>query len=323
MSDALSRWMTELDAWLDERVRSRPEQDRVEQQLYRRMRPRNENANGSVFGGDILALMDEAGLLAAEEYADREAVTASISSMSFEAPVDTDALLVADASVESVGETSMTVGVDVEAEDLSTGERTETASAYITYVAKDEYGNSRQVPDLVEYDDRYWDAAGVKTDATDYHGAQDVPEPDEWDVETPVGMRGRETTADGRVLGGEILREMDMVASVAAQRYAEGTVVTASLDTMEFEEPVYEEDTAMFRASLDHVGSSSMTIAVDVEAYGRGEDEPRHTGSAYLTFVALDDDGRPREVPALEYDTITDQDRAFAAKEVKERTQRS
>lgn len=322
MSDAVSRWMTELDAWLDERFRSRPEQDRVEEQLYRRMRPRNENANGSVFGGDILALMDEAGLLAAEQYADREAVTASISSMSFEAPVDTDALLVADASVESVGETSMTVGVDVEAEDLSTGERTETASAYITYVAKDAYGNSRQVPDLEEYDDRYWNAAGAKADAIDYR-EEDVPEPDEWDVETPVGMRGRETTADGRVLGGEILREMDLVASVAAQRYAEGTVVTASLDTMEFEEPVYEEDTATFRASIDHVGSSSMTIAVDVQAYGRGEDEPRHTGSAYLTFVALDEDGRPREVPGMQYDTIADQDRAFAAKEVKDRTQRS
>jgi len=162
----------------------------------------------------------------------------------------------------------------------------------------------------------------MKQDAID-HGGEDLPEPDEWDVETPVGMRGRETTADGRVLGGEILREMDMVASVAAQRYAEGTVVTASLDTMEFEEPVYAGDTAMFRASLDHVGSSSMTIAVDVEAYGHGEDEPRHTGSAYLTFVALDADGRPRAVPEMRYDTIADQDRAFAAKDVKERTQRS
>lgn len=306
MDESLSRWMADLDAWLDEHLRERPTSDADAVELRRRMLPKNANSHGTVFGGDLLYTMDEAGSMAAERYAGRDAVTASISQMSFEQPVDPDDLLRVDSTVEAVGETSMTVSVDLYAQDTSWREPQRAATAYITYVATDDHGRSRQVPELEEPGERAEEAVAARDAALEGRYTDDLPEPEDWDVENPVQMRGAGSTADGRVLGGEILRQMDEVASIAAREYCGEDAVTASLDSMSFEEPVYEDEIAEFRANVDHVGETSMTIGVDVRAYDPAEDDYRRTGSAYLTFVALDETGSPRPVPSRSSDAVSE-----------------
>lgn len=294
----------------------------VEIEKIKRMRPRNANPHRTVFGGEILRNMDEAGSIAAEKYAEEDVVTASINRMSFKEPVETDDLLVLNSRVEYVGDTSITVGVEVYAEDLQNDTRRKTADAYLTYVAQDENGNNVQVPELEletdEDEDLYDDAKAMKEDAEKHTCRDDLPDPSSWDVEYLSGMRPRDTNKSGKVLGGEILKIMDEAAAVAAHRYAREDVVTASLDTMSFEEPVFTDDLLIVNANVDYVGTTSMVISVDIRAEDMQTGNQRQTGKAYMTFVALDGSGNPTEVPELDPDTDEDKERYEAAEEFRE-----
>jgi uncharacterized protein (TIGR00369 family) len=117
--------------------------------LSRVMHPNDASFMGTVHGGVILRMLDEAGGMAAFRHARKPVVTAAIDSMSFLAPVYVGNLVTAKASANSVGRTSMEVGVRVEAEDLLTGKVAHTASAYLVYVAVDRRGKPLRVPPLV------------------------------------------------------------------------------------------------------------------------------------------------------------------------------
>jgi uncharacterized protein (TIGR00369 family) len=113
------------------------------------MHPNEASYMGTVHGGVILRMLDEAGGMAAFRHARKPVVTAAIDSMSFFAPVYVGNLVTAKASVNSVGKTSMEVGVRVEAEDLRTGKLTHTASAYLVYVAVGRRNTPLRVPPLI------------------------------------------------------------------------------------------------------------------------------------------------------------------------------
>jgi uncharacterized protein (TIGR00369 family) len=121
--------------------------------LVELMTAQDANILGTVHGGTVMKLVDTAAGLAAIRHAGGVAVTASIDRMSFHAPVRVGNLLHVRACVNDVGRTSMEVGVRVEAEDIVTGRRRHTASAYVVMVAIDDDGEPRPVPPLVPGDD--------------------------------------------------------------------------------------------------------------------------------------------------------------------------
>jgi uncharacterized protein (TIGR00369 family) len=103
----------------------------------------------------------------------------------------------------------------------------------------------------------------------------------------------------GNIHGGVIMKLIDTAAAVVAARHARSNVVTASIDRLDFHHPVFVGDLLFFRSSLNLTGSTSMEAGVRVEAENLLTGELRHTASAYITFVALDKNGRPRPVPPL------------------------
>ena len=107
----------------------------------------------------------------------------------------------------------------------------------------------------------------------------------------------------GNVHGGVIMKLIDTAAAVVASRHARGNTVTASIDRLDFHHAVYVGDLLFFKGSLNMVGRTSMEVGVRVEAENIFTGEIRHTASAYLTFVALDKEGRPHEVPPLIIET--------------------
>lgn len=107
----------------------------------------------------------------------------------------------------------------------------------------------------------------------------------------------------GNLHGGVILKHIDITAGVVAKKHSRTNVVTASIDRMAFRQPAYVGELLTFKASLNHVGRSSMEIGVRVEAEDLKTGEIRHTNSAYLTFVALDENFKPTPVPPLELKT--------------------
>ncbi len=116
-------------------------------------------------------------------------------------------------------------------------------------------------------------------------------------------MNPQDANPSGNVHGGVIMKLIDTAAGVVAKRHAGSNVVTASIDSLDFHHPVYVGDVVFFKASINYVGNTSMEVGVRVEAENPITGEIRHTASAYLTFVALDETGKPRKVPHLILET--------------------
>jgi uncharacterized protein (TIGR00369 family) len=107
------------------------------------------NFMGNVHGGEIMKLIDTAAGIAASRHAGGPVVTASLDQMSFLHPVHVGDVVLVHASVNDVGRTSIEVGVRVEAEEILSGRRTHTSSAYLVFVALDERGQPRPVPGII------------------------------------------------------------------------------------------------------------------------------------------------------------------------------
>lgn len=122
-------------------------------------------------------------------------------------------------------------------------------------------------------------------------------------------MNPQDANPAGNVHGGVIMKLIDTAAGAVAKRHARSNVVTASIDRLDFHKPVYIGDLVTFKASLNHTGRTSMEIGVRVEAETFMTGEIRHAVSAYLTFVALDEEGRPQEIPQLTLSTDEDKRR--------------
>src|SRR3954465_2569261 len=101
----------------------------------------------------------------------------------------------------------------------------------------------------------------------------------------------------GNVHGGKIMHLCDEVAGIAAIRHAGMRVVTAGMDRMTFIEPVSVGELVTFRAMVNGAGGASIGVGGRVEAENVRERIVRHVSGAYLTLVALGDDGRPAQVP--------------------------
>jgi len=112
-------------------------------------------------------------------------------------------------------------------------------------------------------------------------------------------MEPADANVAGNVHGGVIMKNIDNTAAVVALRHAGCNVVTASIDRLDFHNPVYVGELVFLKASLNLVGTSSMEVGVRVEAENPRKGQVRHVASAYLTFVALDEDKRPTRVPGL------------------------
>lgn len=111
--------------------------------------PNDANAIGTVFGGKVLQWIDVAGAIVAARHSRRIAVTASIESVSFHAPLRVGHIAILEGRLNGVGRTSMEVSVEVSGEDPLTGERYSTTSAVITFVARNETGTPVPVPPLL------------------------------------------------------------------------------------------------------------------------------------------------------------------------------
>jgi len=109
----------------------------------------------------------------------------------------------------------------------------------------------------------------------------------------------QDANPSGNVHGGVIMKHIDTAAGIAAMRHAGADVVTASIDRLDFYNPVLIGDVITLKASVNLTGRTSMEVGVRVEAENPITGSVRHTSSAYLTFVALDDDGVPMAVPPL------------------------
>lgn len=108
-----------------------------------------------------------------------------------------------------------------------------------------------------------------------------------------------DTNAIGTLLGGKVMHLVDLAGAMAAMRHARCTVVTASVDNMTFLHPIRVGQMVLLRSSVNRVFHTSMEVGVKVFVEDLITGEVRHTSSAYLTFVAIDAEGRRIPVPPV------------------------
>jgi uncharacterized protein (TIGR00369 family) len=128
-------------------------------------------------------------------------------------------------------------------------------------------------------------------------------------VLTAQVMNPQDANPAGNVHGGVIMKLIDTAAGAAAVKHSRANCVTASIDRLDFHHPVFIGDLVTLRASITYTGKSSMEVGVRVEAENLLTGKSRHTVSAYMTFVALDKNGRPIAIPPLVLETPEDQRR--------------
>lgn len=119
-------------------------------------------------------------------------------------------------------------------------------------------------------------------------------------------MTPQDANYAGNVHGGNIMKLADTAAGVVAIRHSGRNCVTATVDRFDFHAPVYVGNLVTLKASLNYVGRTSMEIGVRVEAEDLRTGRRTHTNSCYITMVALDENGKPAEVPRLVPETDED-----------------
>jgi acyl-CoA hydrolase len=151
-------------------------------------------------------------------------------------------------------------------------------------------------------------------------GEPRVPDPEDLAPRSPADSLAiltttilpADTNAYGNLFGGALVAMIDKTASITASRHARRNVVTASIDRVDFIQPIRLGDIVTIRSRLNYTGRTSMEIGVEAHSEDRRGGAPVHACSAMLTFVAIDDAGHPGSVPPLEVTTDEDR-RLFAA----------
>jgi uncharacterized protein (TIGR00369 family) len=116
-------------------------------------------------------------------------------------------------------------------------------------------------------------------------------------------MHPEHTNLLGNVHGGWIMKLVDEAGALACMRHAQRKVVTVAIDSLVFRQPIRIGDLVILKAEVSYTGRTSMEVTVEVHAENPLTGEQTHTNTAYLVYVALDDDGRPTAVPPLQAET--------------------
>jgi acyl-CoA hydrolase len=122
----------------------------------------------------------------------------------------------------------------------------------------------------------------------------------------------------GTLFGGVLLGFIDRAAAFCAMKHAGRPVVTKSMDSVEFNEPIYIGELVVAKASVNFAGTTSMEVGVKVFAQNPVTGVERHTNTCYATFVALDEGGRPVRVPPVLPETEEERRRYEAGRERRE-----
>jgi acyl-CoA hydrolase len=108
-----------------------------------------------------------------------------------------------------------------------------------------------------------------------------------------------DTNRLGNLLGGQLMHWIDIAAAIAAARYANRVCVTASVDELNFHHPILQGDVVTLQASVNRAFTTSLEVGVRVTKENLITGEKVYTNTAYLTFVAIDEEGKPTPVPPI------------------------
>ncbi|MBM4442089.1 MAG: acyl-CoA thioesterase [Candidatus Rokubacteria bacterium] len=293
-----------------------PSIDETTAELIHWVFPEHAGAPGQIHGGRMMEWIAQAGTLAASRLGRGMVGLGAMDDIDFLQPVKVGEIAILRAQVEYVGTSSLEVGVRVWAENVRTGRRAVTLNAHLVFVAMDEAGRPRPVPDRITPRDaaeralvaaaqerrerRLARFAQRERRVTDTAAVDDEIR---WKFESVRVTLPEDALFGEMMFAGKLLMQLDEAGGILSMRYCKGLVMTACLDAMDFYTPIFTHEVVTFRAGLNHVGTSSLEVGVKVLAEKPHTGEIRHACTAYLTFVHLGEDLRPRPCRAFAPET--------------------
>lgn len=118
-------------------------------------------------------------------------------------------------------------------------------------------------------------------------------------VEMTEVVYPNDTNNFGTLFGGKVMQLIDVAGAIAARRHTRRLVVTAAVDSSAFLSPIKMGEIVILKASVNRTFRTSMEVGVKVFSEDTQTGERKHTASAYLTYVALDDEGKPTRIPSV------------------------
>ena len=275
--------------------------------------PEHAGAPGQIHGGRMMEWITKAGTMAAARVARGTVVLGATDDIDFLHPVRVGQIAILRAQVEDVGTSSLEVGVRVWAENVLTGERAVTLNSHLVFVRVGDDLRPRPVPARIEPRDA-GEAALVeaararraqriarladKAARREAEGGDDVADVDPaWRFLSTRSVLPEDALFGNTMFVGKLLMALDEAGGILSMRYCKGFAMTASVDAMDFYSPISTHEVVTFRAGLNYVGTSSLEVGVKVLAEVPWTGEVRHACSAFLTFVHLGPDLRPRPCP--------------------------
>src|SRR5438093_5299364 len=285
--------------------------------------PEHAGAPGQIHGGRMMQWITEAGTLAAGRVARGQVVLGATDDIDFLHPVRVGQIAILKAQVEYVGTSSLEVGVRVWAEDVKTGAREVTLNSHLVFVKMGEDMRPRPVPVKIAPADA---AEARLAEAARYRRAERLArfaqkaarlsdtttEPDgemRWRFESTRSVLPEDALFGNTMFVGKMLMALDEAGGILSMRYCKGQVMTACLDALDLYSPIFTHEVVTFRAGLNHVGTSSLEIGVKVLSEVPWSGEVRHACTAFLTFVHLGPDLRPRRCPPFTPETPSERRR--------------
>jgi acyl-CoA hydrolase len=280
------------------------------------VQPFDANSIGRLFGGRILEWIANVGTVATVKFSRGPTVLAYMDRHFFLAPAFIGDTVTLRARVEYVGRSSMETYI--EAIRRHNGEEVVMTMTTASYVAVDEYGQPRLVknelkpnPDeLMIYNNakaRYEARKGrIANRREERYNVKDPTEGLRWRVESSRWVTPQDAFMANMVSAGRLLAWIDNIAASLASEYAKAVVVTGSIDDTIFYSPIRTGEIVRIAAGVTYVGRSSLEILIHVtteDAYGN----VKRVCTAYYTYVAIDDKGRPQPVP--QYQPANDYER--------------
>ena len=273
--------------------------------------PEHAGAPGQIHGGRIMEWITKAGTLAASRVARGHVVLGAMDDIDFLHSVKVGQIAILRAQVEYVGTSSLEVGVRVWAENVQTGERAVTLNSHLVFVKVGEDVRPRPVADTIAPQDAaeagLVDAARQRREQRLARFAQkqarlaDIatePEADvRWRFESARRVSPEDALFGDTMFVGKMLVAVDEAGGILSMRYCRGLVMTACLDAMDFYSPISTHEVVTLKAGINYVGTSSLEVGVKVLAEVPWSGEVRHACTAFLTFVHLGLDLRPRPCP--------------------------
>lgn len=278
--------------------------------------PEHSNNHGTLHGGILMDWMMLTGSVTAFKTARGTAVLGATDSIDFLEPVKIGEVVILESWVEHVGISSIEVTVRVQSEDTDTGEKKLVTLSHMAFVAVDDDVRPRAIETKLKASNSLEKSLmerarerkmsrlpEIEKRRSDVQNVADETEKTRFNFNTTRMILPEDAFYGNFMSVGKLMKHIDESAAIPAKRFAKGVLVTGSMDELFFYSPLNVGNLIEFKAGITHVGSKSLELAIKVDSRNAETGKSSHACTAFLTYVKIDERGRPAAVPEFSPET--------------------